>query len=667
MSIMPWQKQRIGEGLPTSDIDMDAILSACDHALHFAERVIAQSNFSTEMTARLQIRVSHIHRRRTDPNLYVAVVGEFNGGKSTFINALLRQKVLKSSPVVRTAATTRIVYGPCLDFTVLFEGQKRSMSYLNDRGLLRKQLTHLLPGTQLQDDQYTYLHIVTTEEAVTQYVKEITLYHPAKFLQQNIVIIDTPGINAQEGGKELHTHLIQNVVEQEADLAIIIIPAYASLANVLYEFMQSSLKPFLHRCIPILTHMDQIDEEKDRQRILKDAHKRMVEFVGGTKPVHVYDAAAKVVLDTFQNSNAPSPEQQYWSDRFSKLEQTIWELLRYQRTLSIAESLLRLMSQLFKDLQDSLLARQESYTLRERAIQRELPDLEALAQRERQECLQRVSRAIRTARDEGEYEIDAASSRSWSRITDDLRYLDSDYDFKNFMDGTFKNIIEDEADTLRMRLDRITFSMQSDVQGAVARASQHFQDAYQRLAAVAQINLSLATTLDRSDISLDAGTTFSNLSGITAEFERDDNWKRFGGAGVGAAIGTFIVPGFGTIIGGIIGGVFGSMFISAEKKRAALSTKLEPAVEQFFSQVQGQFRQATNTYEHTTLRLIGQQIDTHVARHKAVVATVNRQQKQEAEKLRQLQQITKSDLAQIKAFEATLQQTQQKLARHTFS
>ncbi len=253
--------------------------------------------------APLQSRVNQIHRRRTDPNLYVAVVGEFNSGKSTFINALLRHKVLKSSAVVRTAVATRIAYGPRPDFSVLFEEQQRPLSYLNDRTVLRKQLMRWLSGTQLQDDLYAYLSVATTEEAVTTHIKGITIYYPANFLQQNIVIIDTPGINAQEGGKELHTPLIQQVVEQEADLAIIIIPAYAALTNVLYEFMQGPLKPLLHRCIPILTQMDQVTEAGDRQRILKDAHNRMVEFVSGTKSVHIYDASAKSVLDALQTNS----------------------------------------------------------------------------------------------------------------------------------------------------------------------------------------------------------------------------------------------------------------------------------------------------------------------------------------------------------------------------
>jgi ribosome biogenesis GTPase A len=66
----------------------------------------------------LQARVGQIQRRRTDPNLYVAVVGEFNGGKSTFINALLRQKILKSSVVERTAVPCQTGRQPCSNLEI---------------------------------------------------------------------------------------------------------------------------------------------------------------------------------------------------------------------------------------------------------------------------------------------------------------------------------------------------------------------------------------------------------------------------------------------------------------------------------------------------------------------------------------------------------------------
>ncbi len=325
------------------------------------------------------------------------------------------------------------------------------------------------------------------------------------------------------------------------------------------------------------------------------------------------------------------------------------------------------MSQLFKDLQSSLLAHQQSYTARQRAIQRELPDLETLAQRERQACLQRMSRAIRTARDEGEYEIDAASSRAWSSITAQLEDQNDDDDLKRFMDYSVGSIIDDEISTLRTKLDKAASSMQREMQSTVSDASQHFRQAYQRLATVAQINLSLVTTLNSSDINLNAGTTFSDLSTMTAEFASDDNWKLLGGAGIGAVVGTFIAPGFGTVIGAVLGGWLGSMFISAESKRATLRSKLQPEVEQFFSRVQEQFKQAINTYERTTLTLIDQQINAHVARNKAVVATVNQQQRQEAEKLQALQQAVNADLAQITTYQSTLEQNRQELAQHTFS
>src|SRR3954468_18958742 len=48
-------------------------------------------------------RLEAIVRRMNDPNLYLGVIGEFSSGKSTFINGLLRTRLLKAACVATTA------------------------------------------------------------------------------------------------------------------------------------------------------------------------------------------------------------------------------------------------------------------------------------------------------------------------------------------------------------------------------------------------------------------------------------------------------------------------------------------------------------------------------------------------------------------------------------
>ena len=48
----------------------------------------------------------NLSNRVADAKFYLAVVGEFSSGKSTFINALLRKRLLKEAVKPTTAAAT---------------------------------------------------------------------------------------------------------------------------------------------------------------------------------------------------------------------------------------------------------------------------------------------------------------------------------------------------------------------------------------------------------------------------------------------------------------------------------------------------------------------------------------------------------------------------------
>lgn len=75
-----------------------------DEHLQFADRIIHNSDLPDQVRTPLLQQIQHIRSRQTDPKMYLAVVGEFSTGKSTFINALLHEELLKTSIDVTTAA-----------------------------------------------------------------------------------------------------------------------------------------------------------------------------------------------------------------------------------------------------------------------------------------------------------------------------------------------------------------------------------------------------------------------------------------------------------------------------------------------------------------------------------------------------------------------------------
>ncbi len=117
----------------------------------------------------------------------VAVIGEFNRGKSTLINAILdRADLLATAPLPNTAAITRI--------NALESGESVEHYRVSFRDPTRSPIT----GTNLAEiEAYVSEHVKPGESSLAERVESVELWIDSDFLRRNgIVLIDTPGLGA---------------------------------------------------------------------------------------------------------------------------------------------------------------------------------------------------------------------------------------------------------------------------------------------------------------------------------------------------------------------------------------------------------------------------------------------------------------------------------------
>jgi ribosome biogenesis GTPase A/uncharacterized coiled-coil protein SlyX len=156
----------------------DDVLGALRDLMHLAERVGAKSlgaHVGTDLVKKLEVDRFHL-----------VVVGEFNHGKSTFVNALLGANVLPVGVTPTTAVIHHLEYAAEPRAEVVFESEKRSplpFEQVRAFSVGGAQAPHHSVGD------------VQVPPAAADEVKYLEVGYPAELLRDRIVLVDTPGVN----------------------------------------------------------------------------------------------------------------------------------------------------------------------------------------------------------------------------------------------------------------------------------------------------------------------------------------------------------------------------------------------------------------------------------------------------------------------------------------
>jgi small GTP-binding protein len=111
-------------------------------------------------------------KKLEEDRFHLVVVGEFNHGKTTFVNALLGASILPTGVTPTTATIHHLRYGDEPAAKVVFaEGREEAIEFEKVR------------------------NFVVGGESGTSDVEHIEVSYPAALLQERIVLVDTPGVN----------------------------------------------------------------------------------------------------------------------------------------------------------------------------------------------------------------------------------------------------------------------------------------------------------------------------------------------------------------------------------------------------------------------------------------------------------------------------------------
>ncbi|MEZ4458647.1 MAG: dynamin family protein [bacterium] len=234
----------------------------------------------------------------------VVVLGEFNHGKSTVVNALLGEEVLPMGITPTTAVITHLVHGDKARATV-----KPPMGQ---------------PAYDIEFDEI---------EAVVKHVEEskaepeyVEIEHPNPFLDNGLVLVDTPGVNDISRQKVEITYGYL----PRADVIIYVLDATQVLKKSEVMFIKDRLlKANRNRILFVLGKIDALSPE-DAKEVELYARERLTALIG---PVELFAFSARDALVARKAGKAPS-------DAFLKFESYVTEFLNDQRAYIILDSAL---------------------------------------------------------------------------------------------------------------------------------------------------------------------------------------------------------------------------------------------------------------------------------------------------------------------------------------
>lgn len=205
---------------------------------------------------------------------YLVILGEFKRGKSTFINSLLGKNILPTAIIPLTSIVTKVCYGEEVLARVFFQNQTRK-----EIGL--EEIAHYITekGNPANEKKVEYLEI----------------YYPSIFLENGLVLIDTPGI----GSIFEHNTAVTYDFIPKIDAAIFLLTVDHPLSQAEYNLLKDT-KEHVPKIFFILNKIDLVPPD-DKDESLKFTRKILEEHLA--EEIEIYPVSAKQALEAKEKSD----------------------------------------------------------------------------------------------------------------------------------------------------------------------------------------------------------------------------------------------------------------------------------------------------------------------------------------------------------------------------
>ncbi len=622
--------------------------------LEFVQRLLTRQEWTSEQKDQIESAVQAIQLRRVDTNLHLGVIGEFCSGKSTLINALMRDDLLKTDVLpATTAAATWLRHGTKLDVEINFVDDERRTYSENGIALWHRFSNWFIRpshGTE-KERLRKFIHKITTDEDVATQLSNVTILHPAVAFQRGLVIIDIPGTNAEN---HRHMEVAETTLRQYCDAAIVVIPADIPVSQTLVKFLNNHGREILHRCLFVVTKMDTIRSPLERKMLMDTIRARLLSELDISQ-VQLFEAAPRVVVDDVINEEQTLSLEQVtaYIAAFSEFERKAWSMMEASRTTVLLERLVLLLTRLMEWLQPELEGYEKRYAERHAALLKaQIPSLGGFIKKHKISNMKAFKMEVRSVPAEAFRLI--KQTRDFVKVTiQDAIYSTTDTsELKNLVNEQFPAIIEEQNRELQAGLVNLEHRILNSAEVQLNKFEVDFKLIYQTLQ-----TLGGKLPLSESHISVGADvietTTardgFKRANNLLNESKVAENWVIGGGAGAGAFLGTLFFPGVGTVVGAAIGAFIGVFFgPDLDELKGQSWSELQKTISVFYDQAKSTAKDSLKVTTIETGENLMIAIDAYFNQYGSLVKTMIERDHEEQRDLQKRRTEIERDINEVR-------------------
>lgn len=228
-----------------------------------------------------------------EQDLLIATVGEVSVGKSTFMNSILKEEVLPTAVRESTALVTYVKRGKEKKATFYLGDQKmhesEDLASFNEHYIVKSKVKEESAFSLLMPKEFKKLKDGSSEKEA-----RIVIEIDNPLLQNQVQIIDTPGLNDAQGIRSLITKRFI----MKADAVIVLLRADKLLSQSEIEFFTSHiLKKHLHHIFVLVNRIDYLKTEEEAVKVKQEAIKKLTGFGILEQNIHFISAKQAVLAE----------------------------------------------------------------------------------------------------------------------------------------------------------------------------------------------------------------------------------------------------------------------------------------------------------------------------------------------------------------------------------